>query len=222
MFSRFRFLAAALAVCASSQSVFADFVTPAFRGSANSTYQQWNVFTATTGPNDPDVALSNPNGTPDVVETTGSAFVTGGGNIYSFAAATSFDVTVPDFDLGAGYLTSVVVQIRTQGTPLDTSSILWNGLAPTDSELMHEEVLGGFGGALQDWKFEWTDLAGNTASNLLNFSASGSSMSLDWLAVDTVAVEAVPEAGSLAMMFAAGLTTVGYLRLRRRREASAT
>lgn len=102
---------------------------------------------------------------------------------------------------------------------MDLASVAWNGLAPTDSELLHEEDLGsGFGGGLQDWKFEWIDLPGNLASNLLTFAAAGSSLSLDWVAVDTIAVEAVPEASSLAMLAGVTLAAVGIRRLRRHRE----
>ncbi|MFO0948975.1 MAG: hypothetical protein U1D30_24200 [Planctomycetota bacterium] len=198
-----------------SSMVRADFVVPSFRGEALTTYQQWDVFSSTTGPNAPDVANDNAAGTANVVETTGLAFVTGGGNIYSFAGATAFEVTVPDFGLGAGYLTNVVVQIRTQGTDVDTASLFFDGIVPTSTELLFEQALGGFGGVLRDWKFEWTGIFGSIDLHQLDFAASGSSMSLDRLAIDTQVV-AVPEAGSLALGSCGVLLVAGLRRLRRR------
>ena len=70
-------------------SAQAAFVVPGFRGGANTTYQEWNVFSSTGGPNAPDVANSNVNGAANVVELSGGAFVTSGGNIYSPTFVTS-------------------------------------------------------------------------------------------------------------------------------------
>jgi len=209
-----RFGAAALVVSLSANSVFGAFITPTFRGDANTTYQEWNIFSSATGANAPDVASSNLNGTASATETTGTAFVTSGGNIYSFAAATAFNVVIPDFDLGSGYITNAVVQIRTQGTELDTASILFNGVAASSATLLYTEALGGFGGALEDWEFVFTNVAGNIASDLITFQASGSSMSLDKISVDTQAV-AVPEAGTLLL---SGMSVLGiWFYVRRRR-----
>lgn len=206
---------AVAALLASFAVAQADFITPAFRGGTDTTYQRWEAFLTPTGPNPPDVADVNPNGTADLVELSGQSFVTSGGNIYSFAVATDFDVTVPDYNYGAGYVTDVVVQIRTQGTGIDLSSVLWNGISPDDSELLFEQLLGGFGGALQDWKFTWDDLPGNIAVNLLSFNAQGSSMSLDRLAIDTQAT-AVPEASTL-MLVGVAACSLAVLRLRGRK-----
>lgn len=177
--------------------------------------QQWDVFVSPGGPNPPDVANVNPNGTADVIETTGGAFVISGGNIYSFSVPIFFEVTVPDYGLGAGFLTDVVVQIRVQGTDLDTSSLLWNGIAPDDTELLFTQALGGMGGSLNDWKFAWSGLSGNVAENLLTFNALGSSMSLDRLAVDTKAV-AVPEANTWLLLGLFGIGLSFAARCRRR------
>jgi hypothetical protein len=107
------------------------------------------------------------------------------------------------------------VQIRTQGTDLDVSSVLWNGVAPDSTTLLFSQVLGGFGGTLRDYAFEWTGLPGNLALNTLTFRAAESSMSLDRLAVDTQTA-AIPEANALLL---AGLAVGGVFvaRIRARR-----
>lgn len=194
-------------------SAQAAFVVPGFRGGANTTYQEWNVFSSTGGPNAPDVANSNVNGAANVVELSGGAFVTSGGNIYSPTFVTSFSVTVPDFNLGSGYITNAVIQIRTQGTNVDTASVLFNGAAAQSATLLHSEVLGGFGGNLEDWEFVFSNVPSNLSLDTITFHASGSSMSLDRLSVDTQAV-AVPEASSLVMVGIAAVTVLGVVRRR--------
>ena len=119
-----------------------------------------------------------------VIGNTSSAFLTGGGNIYSFAAPTSFTVTVPNYGLGAGWNTRFVAQIQDQGNPLDFSSVLLsydggNQLLPFDytGELA--------GNPAPENLFAW-DVAGlNPSTFTLTFNASSSSMSLDALAIDT-------------------------------------
>lgn len=207
--------AAAAALFATAAAAQADFLVPAFRGGPDTTFQQWEVFNSLEGPNPPDVANVNPNGTANVVETTGQGFVTSGGNIYSPTAVTDFIATIPDFGYGAGYATNVVVQIRAQGSDLDVSSVLWNGIAPDSTTLLFSQVLGGFGGTLRDYAFEWSGLPGNLALNTLTFHAAESSMSLDRLAVDTQAV-AIPEVNALWL---AGLACCAAAGLARRRGA---
>lgn len=205
--------AALLGIAFGLTSAQAAFVVPGFRGEANTTYQEWNVFSSTGGPNAPDVANSNVNGTANVVELSGGAFVTSGGNIYSPTFVTSFSVTVPDFNLGSGYVTNAVIQIRTQGTNVDTASVLFNGAAAQSATLLYSEVLGGFGGNLEDWEFVFSNVPGNLSLDTITFHASGSSMSLDRLSVDTQAV-AVPEASSLVMVGIAAVTVLGVVRRR--------
>jgi hypothetical protein len=195
-------LVAAMAFCASSAlAVPTSFVVPNGAtspfdswslGAANSVHAQWEVFTDaySTPGNAPDVAGSFPAaGTPSganslLVGNTAGAFLTGGGNIYSFSAATSFTVTVPNYNLGAGWNSRFVAQLQNQGSPLDFASVRlsYDGgnqlLAPTFTD----ELLGG---AIPENLFAW-DLAGfNPSTYSLTFNASASSMSLDAIAVDT-------------------------------------
>ncbi len=180
------------------------------RGDANSTYQHWDVFTTPVGApgNSPDVANSNPNGTANLQQSDPTAFVTSGGNIYSFAAATAFEVTVPEFG-NAGNFTRVMVQWTTQGNELDYASLLLDGAVPVYSEEIGRMDLGGMGGALVDYLAVW-DLSDNPTSFELTFHAAGSSMSLDQFVVDThnrstpfpslAGAPSVPEPTTLAMV----------------------
>ncbi|HAC91780.1 MAG TPA: hypothetical protein DCF63_14305 [Planctomycetaceae bacterium] len=179
---------ACLACSVLSLNLNAAFVVPEFRGLAETTYQEWNVFTSANGLNLPDVANVNPNGTASVQELTGGAFLTSGGNIYSFAVATSFDVLVPDYGLGTQATTRVVLQLRTQGSTVDLASVTFNGQPFDSAELLYEEPLGGFGGTLRDWRFEWSAVSGNVGMNTIQFDAEDSSMSLDRVSVDTQAL----------------------------------
>lgn len=195
-------------------------------GDANSVHAQWEVFTDaySTPGNLPDVAGSypaagSPSGAASVVTgNTSSAFLTGGGNVYSFAAPTSFTVTVPNYGLGAGWNTRFVAQIQNQGSLLDFSSVLLsydggNQMLPFDYT---DEMAGN---AAAENLFAW-DLAGfNPATFTLTFNASSSSMSLDAIAVDTFTQQeafapmAVPEPATGAV---AALGLIGTLAARRR------
>ncbi len=198
-------LATSLLISQLAQPAIAEFVVPNFRGTQNSTYQEWRFFTSATEPNLPDVANSNPNGDATLQELTGGAFITGGGNIYSFAVATSFELLVPDYGLGGQHATSVVLQIRTLGSTVDLDSVTLNGLQAESAELLYEEPLGGFGGLLRDWKFEWNEVTGNKQLNTILFEAEESSMSLDRVSVDTLAA-----ATAMSTFVAARVLHVGY------------
>jgi hypothetical protein len=195
-------------------------------GDANSVHAQWEVFTDaySTPGNLPDVAGSFPaSGSPSgaaavLIGNTSSAFLTGGGNIYSFAAPTSFTVTVPNYGLGAGWNSRFVAQIQNQGSLLDFSSVRLsydggNQLLPYDYA---DELVGA---PAPENLFAW-DLAGfNPSSFTLTFNASASSMSLDALAVDTFTQQGafapmgVPEPATGAL---AALGLLGTLVARRR------
>ncbi|WP_428305190.1 PEP-CTERM sorting domain-containing protein [Lacipirellula sp.] len=228
-------LVAAAALCASTAfAVPTSFVVPNGStspfdswslGAANSVHAQWEVFTDaySTPGNAPDVAGSFPaSGSSSgasslLVGNTAGAFLTGGGNIYSFSAPTSFTVTVPNYNLGAGWNSRFVAQIQNQGSLLDFTSVLlsYDGgnqlLAPTYS---HELL----GGAIPENLFAW-DLAGfNPSTYSLTFKASASSMSLDAIAVDTYTQTGaftpmgVPEPATAAL---AAIGLVGSLAVRR-------
>lgn len=182
-------------------SAHADFVTPdAFgwqRESARSTYFEWDDFASALGDNSPDIGMFPtplPTGwiEPDVVETTGTAFVTSTGNIYSFSAPTEFEVAFPNHNLGRkSFDTTVLVQIRTQGSEVDTESLTIGEYAPVETTELDRISLGGSaGGYLVDTLFRF-EVTGNVDAYLLEFKAIASSMSLDKLAIDTFATSTV-------------------------------
>jgi len=193
---------------------------------ANSVHAQWEVFTDAVGTpgNLPDVAGSYPaSGSPSgaaavVIGNTPSAFLTGGGNIYSFAAPTSFTVTVPNYNLGVGWNTRFVAQIQNQGSLLDFSSVKlsYDGGNQLLSFDYTDELVGN---PAPENLFAW-DIAGfNPSTFTLTFAASASSMSLDALAVDTFTQQeafsplGVPEPATGAL---AALGLIGTLAARRR------
>jgi len=211
-----------LLACACATSASADFIVPTVasvgweRGvSPLSAYAEWDRFTSPSGPNLPDVGVftggSFASGAPswNAFDREPNSFVTGGGNIYSFGSIIAPQVDVPGFGLGESFITTVLLQVRTQGTEIDPLSVLLGGSGPTQVVELARSPLGGFGGAIVDTLFRF-DVTGNAAGYTLQFRSLSSSMSLDRIAVDTFAAVPSPGASALAAI-AAGAT------LRRRR-----
>lgn len=174
-------------------------IFPWARGSsADSAWAQWEVFESPSGPNAPDVGSFFggivPPGAPawDVYDGTGAAFITSGGNIYSFAEPLDITVVAPGFDYGPGHITTVLLQVRTQGSEVDHATVRIGDAAPVDSVELHRETLGGgFGGVLVDMLYIF-ELEGSEASYTIRFNAEASSLSLDRVAVDTYTVAVPP------------------------------
>lgn len=174
---------------------------------AGSSYAEWNAFNSLPTDSTPDIA-----GAGSVTEFSGTSFLTGGGNIYSFAAATEFTVTV-----GGGTGTwDVYLRVASLGTsPLEEA--LLNGVSATRVITFSGSASGGFGGLEEESLWHWT--VTGTPTFAIDFGAAGSSLSLDQLAVYAVQQQAavVPEPGTWAMV-AAGLAGVGLM-ARRRKQA---
>jgi hypothetical protein len=157
------------------------------------TYQEWNVFSAAGGPNVPDGGNVNPNGDADVYETTGAGFITSSGNIYSFSSILEMQGDIPGFNLGAGYATRFVVQLRTLGTTVDIDSLALdstpvNTLGDYSYTELDRIALGGeFGGDLIDHRWTFTAPSSNTTYQL-TWTPAGSSSSQDIVIVDTQTV----------------------------------
>jgi hypothetical protein len=150
----------------------------------------WNVFNAYPIDTTPDVLSFGP-APQSVQELTGGAFLTGGGNIYSFAVATDFITTLTGYSATPGATRDVVLRLETLGTSVDLSSVRLNGAAPTTSSLLFSAALGGFGGSEEERLFVWDNIVDAT-SYVFDFNAAGSSMSLSQLAMYSSAATVVP------------------------------
>lgn len=163
--------------------------------SADTIHHEWNLFTNDGGDpvyiidNTPDVAAFGP-APRQVRENTGGAFVTGGGNIYSFAIATDFTATLGGYPPGPAAPRTVALRLATLGTELDYASVRLNGIPGARYETFRQSISNEFGaGAEVESLWLWT--VQDAASYVFNFTAQSSSLSLDQLAA-YVGPKAVP------------------------------
>lgn len=182
-------------------------------------YAEWNWFTddsSAPGIQDftPDVGSSGVS-LSHVYETSGAAFITSGGNIYSYAAPISITSVLGDASGTSTGTRTVALKIATLGTlPLPTATL--NGVSANVVELYSGDSGSGFGGAEKEYLWLWTNVAA-TPNYTLKFAAAEASMSLDQLAVyASPTVSAVPEPTSSALMLV-GLAMAGIVSRRRGR-----
>lgn len=203
------------------------------RGDANTTYQEWDFFSFLTN-NPPDYAHDNPNGTPDVSVNGNPAdyFLTSGANIYSTATTPSISINLPDYGLGQNYYTTVVFQLRVQGSPINPDSIQLtyndnsnsNSILPASTATLASQDLGGFGGTLEDTWYRF-DIPFNPAQYTINFAGFGPHMSTDIIVVDSIVTTAqqgfVPEnvVPEPASFLSVSIVALALLRVRTKRAA---
>lgn len=217
----------------------------------NATFQAWESFASTTGPNAPQsvqgidtpvngmsIGAANANkgfggptgttwnpvnsaGLANVFESVDPAnvFLTSGGNIYSPTLSIFPRITIPNNINGTpgnqlNGLTSIVLQLRTIGTIPNLSSFLLTdpvsglqlGPSSPPTNIGSVTINGGPGGTLayNDYLVRF-QAAGNADLYTIDFTSSGSSMSLDRVAIDTFFNPAVsvPEPGAFGLMAAA-------------------
>jgi hypothetical protein len=200
----------------------ADFVVPNgtnydwTRGAtAGSAFAQWESFSSPAGQNNPDVGTYT-GGTFDasapawnVKDISGGSFITSGGNIYAAGAPAQIRASVPNFGFGAGYQTTILVQVRTLGTEINASTVNLDGAAPTSTTELLRESFGGPGGFRIDTLYTFV-VSGNAAGYNFGFNANETSLSLDRVAIDTYTTF-VPAPASLVLA-ASGLVLAGRRR----------
>ncbi len=182
---------------------------------ANSAYAEWDTFTSVVGgTNTPDVG-SSVNGAFDGsapawnVTNSVAGAINAGGNIYGFNGFAG-TVTVPSFGLGAGYTTTILVQLATQGTEVTTGTALFGGVAPTSiTELSRTALSQGFA---VETLYEFV-VPGNAAGYSFTFAADPH-LSLDRVAADIYAAP-VPAPAAAGLLGMGGLLAVGGRRRRR-------
>ena len=210
----------AITSAAVAQTYAVTFTPPAFVGQANSTLQEWQGFTTTTGQNTP-TTFSNSAGAPVWFDST-SPYTSGNvvlllganadnnfhGRIYSPTATLHPQIDVPLPSVGTG-LTQIVLQaaILVGGNELDLSSFVAKSGITTylPTSITSSTIDGNI-----VYNATWSNLPATTAYTL-NYAPLGTSSSQVAARVDTVS--AVPEPATLAV---AGL---GGLLLIRRRQA---
>jgi hypothetical protein len=168
---------------------------------------EWNVFNSYPLDTSPEVVAFGP-GTQSVRELTGGAFLTSGGNIYSFAVATDFVASLGGYSADPLKSRDVALRIATVGTGVDATSVRLGGVAPTVSNLVFDQPFtGSFGGNEQEWLFLWTGVGDSTAYSF-DFGALASSMSLDQVALysSPATVVPLPAAGWLLASALGGLS----------------
>lgn len=207
---------AALIVGAAAAPAFAAFVVPDginypwTRGvTANSASAQWDAFASVAGPNTPTASFVGgvlPGGAPawNVANIGGGGMIFAGTTIYSLGTAMDVHVTAPNFDLGGGYTTTVLLQVRTQGHEITPGSVNLGGVLPTETiELSRGPSVSGFPLFKVETLYRF-ELAGNAASYDMQFlTAAGTHVLLDRVSVDTFA--RVPAPGACALLGLGGV-----------------
>ncbi|MEM1026797.1 MAG: hypothetical protein AAGJ38_01805 [Planctomycetota bacterium] len=188
--------AALLAILSPTGASANSFVSPGAwnRGDPLTTFQYWDSFEDTTG-NLPDVADNNPNGSATLSETTGGAFPTSTGNLYSLATQAAFEVTLPVADLASPepYDLTLLMQVSTFGNVIDETSPKVNGVEAMDFARLQDGVVEQMSTELPDQTWflfnvpydAFADGSDNVAELTITFNASDTSMSLEQLLIDT-------------------------------------
>ncbi|MEM1011809.1 MAG: hypothetical protein AAGI46_06265 [Planctomycetota bacterium] len=200
------FLSATAAVALGTASASAVFVAPSTWsvGDANTTAQEWDIFTSPIG-NAPDVLDSNDQGQATAFDANApmnGSFITGSASIYTFSAEVfpAADVPVPTL---AGGTTTFIVQTSTFGyvpvaADVTVSDDSDNVYLPVEQVLLTE---GDRQGVEQAWYFRF-EVPSDVGEYRFLMEAASSSLAFDRLRIDTFtgaapAAEPLPDAFAL-------------------------
>lgn len=213
------FTVAALSAVSFASVAMADFQVPNgvnygwTRGvTFGSTYAQWESFTSTGGPNNPDVGQSvvgtlAAGAQPFNVTGAGAlTVIAGSGNLYSGFAPMSVTMTAPGFNWPAG-TTTLLLQVRTVGTEINGATVNIGGVAPTTVTELSRVSLGQQGAQVETLYL--FNLPSDVSTYTVQFSSVTQFFSLDRVAIDTFTV---PAPGAAAVL---GLAALGAVRRRR-------
>jgi hypothetical protein len=239
------FVASLVASCLLAGPAFADFITPSWRGTADTTWYQWaNPYgTETSLGGDPELFSYAPGSSfvPAPAPSGSASLVTplvpiSTGNLYNGAfgigtfAPDPFTLSVPSF-LESGSAGTVTLQVRGSlgfgGMFISTPQLLV-GSGSVAATLVQQVVTGtagggGFGSSTVESLYAWNSVATDGGELQIVFT-NGNHVSLMGFSVDTSrTVAVVPEPTSAAsaaagVLAAAGLA--GRRLLRRRRRAT--
>lgn len=162
----------------------------------------WNVVHSLPTDTSPDAAASGFDAA-SLTELTGTAFLTGGGNIYNFSAASSFRITLSGTNLDGVGTRAVALRVESVGSALDPASVSLSAggdsIAPNSASVLYSAAGGGPPGSEeQEWLFLFL---GAPAGDLqVDFAASEPHLSLTQAAVLAGPLAAIPEPGSAALL----------------------
>ncbi|MGC3960534.1 MAG: hypothetical protein QM813_22165 [Verrucomicrobiota bacterium] len=206
-----------LASASMASAVTTGFVTPTWRGTANSEFGLWETFSTPVGaPGN----LAN-SGTTGAVLTQSDAMAMGtsSGNIYGFFGLATFSLADSvSFELG-----TVLLQTRTAGVELNLSQTLLNytdgsgthAIAPVASGLLDQSAQAGGTGYARFWQWDLTGLAITDYS--VTFQAAGQHLSFDAMTLDVAKqFTPVPEPSAAALGALGGLLLLGATQSSRR------
>ncbi|WP_219905093.1 PEPxxWA-CTERM sorting domain-containing protein [Pseudothauera lacus] len=190
------------------------------RGEGDAIHVEWDIFAdasyggATDRSAAPDLAAYNASDAH--IDWSFGVFPSGTGNLYSFGADQSYDISFSNTSLSGPV--RAVMQVEAWGFEVDLGSVLLNGVAPAFADLVFtQRIMSTIGEATLFQQLIYWDLAAAPTDYLLSFTAPVHT-SLAQVAIDVGSIAPVPEPETYAMMLA-GLGLVGAVARRRKKAA---
>ena len=181
------------------------------RGDAGTVYAEFDVFADSsygTASDRTSKADAGSYGTTDAhIGWNSGTFTTGSKNLYSFSVISNFDIDLTAASSLSGPL-RVAFQTEERGVPLDTATIMLNGVTPTHSSISFTDPAysSSFGLVTLTQRLFYWDLASATDTFHFDFAGLDHSMSFTQAAIDIVPAP-VPLPAAV-WMFGAGLMSL--------------